>query len=160
MTIETGATLPAVTYKYLGDNGMDEGNSSDLLNSGKVVLFALPGAFTPTCSARHLPGFMERADEFAAKGVDRIVCTAVNDPFVMKFWGETAGLDGELELMPDGNADFAGSLGLTFDGSGFGLGTRSQRYAMILEDGVVKHLFLEEPGAFEVSSAEHVLGHL
>ena len=126
------------------------------LFSGKVVLFAVPGAFTPTCSQAHLPGYVANADKIKAKGVDRIVCVAVNDAFVMDAWGQ-AGNAEELVMAGDGNGDFTKALGLEMDGSGFGLGTRSQRYAMIVDDGVVAKLAVEAAGAFEVSKAEAIL---
>jgi len=131
--------------------------SAEYFKGKKVVLFAVPGAFTPTCSAKHLPGFVDNAEALKAKGVDEIVCTSVNDPFVMGVWGK--GSEG-ITFLADGNADFASALGLTMDGSGFGLGTRSQRYAAVVNDGVVEQLFVEGPGEFKVSSAEYVLEHI
>ena len=122
--------------------------------------FSVPGAFTPTCSAKHLPGFVEKADELKAKGVDKIVCVSVNDAFVMDAWGKAHHVDGKVEMMADGNGDLARALDLTMDGTGFGLGERSQRFAAIIEGGVIKDIFVEEPGAFEVSSAEYILGKL
>lgn len=124
-----------------------------------MALFSVPGAFTPTCSARHLPGYVEKADELKAKGVDEIACTAVNDPFVMGAWQGANGAS-SVTMLADGNGDFAEAVGLTMDGSAFGLGTRGQRYSMIVEDGVVKELNVEAPGDFSVSSAEHMLGQL
>ncbi|MCB2084407.1 MAG: peroxiredoxin, partial [Sphingomonadaceae bacterium] len=124
-----------------------------------VALFSVPGAFTPTCSARHLPGYVDKADELKAKGVDEIACTAVNDPFVMGAWQGANGAS-SVTMLADGNGDFAEAVGLTMDGSAFGLGTRGQRYSMIVEDGVVKELNVEAPGDFSVSSAEHMLGQL
>jgi peroxiredoxin len=125
-----------------------------------VALFAVPGAFTPTCSAKHLPGFIEKADELAGKGVDEIVCVSVNDPFVMGAWGKSTGADGKITMLADGNGDFAKALGLTMDGSRFGMGLRSQRFSMLVKDGKVTELNVEEPGAFKVSSAEHLLSQL
>jgi len=125
----------------------------------KVALFAVPGAFTPTCSARHLPGFVEKAAELKAKGIDEIACTAVNDAFVMGAWAKASGAEG-VTMLSDGNGAFAEALGLTMDGSKYGMGTRSQRYAMLVEDGVVKQLHVEEPGAFKVSSADYLLEQL
>jgi glutaredoxin/glutathione-dependent peroxiredoxin len=159
MAIQVGDTIPSVTLKRIGANGMEEVTTDDVFKGRKVVLFAVPGAFTPTCSAKHLPSYVERAQEFAGKGY-ALVCTAVNDPFVMKAWGEQSGIEGKVELLPDGTAVLAKALGLDFDGSGFGLGTRSQRYALVAEDGVVKNVWVEKPGAFEVSGAEPVLKHL
>lgn len=157
MTIQVGDTVPSVTLKHLTDNGMQEITTDSIFKGKKVVLFSVPGAFTPTCSAKHLPGFVQQADALKAKGVDAIVCLAVNDPFVMKAWGEKAGADGKVLMLPDGNCAFTGALDLTMDGSGYGLGTRGQRFALIAEDGKVTHLAVEAPGKFEVSSAEAVL---
>jgi peroxiredoxin len=125
-----------------------------------VVLFSVPGAFTPTCRARHLPGFVDHAAEIRAKGVDRIVCMAVNDVFVMAAWGKSANVGDKIVMAADGNAEFAKALGLELDATGFGMGVRSQRFALIAEDGVVKALDVEAPGEFRVSSAEYVLGQL
>ena len=155
--IKVGDKIPSVTLKRFGANGMEE-VSTDTLFLGKVVLFSVPGAFTPTCSMKHLPGFIEKADAFKAKGIDRVLCLAVNDAFVMKAWGEQNKVDGKVEMLPDGNAVFTKALGLEMDGSGFGLGTRGQRFALYAIDGVVKDLEVEKPGAFDVSSAEHMLG--
>jgi peroxiredoxin len=148
-----------MTLKRIGPEGMED-VSTDALFQGKVVLFAVPGAFTPTCSMKHLPGFIEKADEFSAKGVSRVVCLAVNDPFVMKAWSDHNKADGKVEMLPDGNAAFTKALGLELDASGFGLGIRSQRFAFYAEDGIVKDLEVEKPGAFEVSSAEAMLTHV
>lgn len=157
MPIAVGDSLPDVTFKRLGEGGMGEVTTSEIFAGKKVVVFAVPGAFTPTCSAKHLPGFIEQAAAFKEKGVDEVVCLSVNDPFVMKVWGEQAGADGTVSMLPDGNATFTKAIGLVLDASGAGLGTRSQRYAMVVEDGVVKTLSVEAQGAFEVSSAEAVL---
>ncbi len=154
--IKVGDEIPSMTLKRLGPNGMED-VSTDTLFKGKVVLFAVPGAFTPTCSMKHLPGFVDQASAFKAKGVDRIICLAVNDPFVMKAWGEQSHTEGKLEMLPDGNGAFTKALGLEMDGSGYGLGMRSQRFALIAVDGVVKDVQVEKPGAFEVSSAESML---
>ena len=160
MAITVGDTIPSVTLKHLTDNGMQEVNTGDLFKGKKVVLFSLPGAFTPTCSAKHLPGFVQNADAIKAKGVAEIICLAVNDPFVMRAWGEKNGVDGKVFLLPDGNATFSEALGLTMDGSGVGLGKRGQRFVLVAEDGKVTHLAVEQPGQFEVSSAEAVLAVL
>lgn len=157
MAIQVGDTIPSVTLKHLTENGMQEVGTEELFKGKKVVLFAVPGAFTPTCSAKHLPGFLDNAEALKAKGVDEIVCLAVNDPFVMRAWGEKNGVNGRLFLLPDGNAAFATALGLTMDGSAYGLGTRSQRFALVAEDGKVTHVAVEAPGQFDVSSAEAVL---
>ena len=160
MSIREGDTLPDVTLTRMTANGPEQVSTGELFGTGKAVLFAVPGAFTPTCSARHLPGFIAHADEIRAKGVDVIACVSVNDAFVMGAWGEAQGAGGKVEMLADGNGEFARALGLEMDASGFGMGTRAQRFAMIIEDGVVKKLFVEAPGAFEVSSAEHVLANL
>lgn len=157
--IKVGDKIPSMTLKHLGQNGMED-VSTDALFQGKVVLFAVPGAFTPTCSMKHLPGFIQQADAFKAKGVDRIVCLAVNDPFVMKAWGDQHKVDGKIVMLPDGNGALTKALGLEMDGSGFGLGSRAQRFALYAENGVVKDLQVEKPGAFEVSTAESMLGRV
>ena len=133
--------------------------STEYFSGKTVALFSVPGAFTPTCSARHLPGYVEKADELKAKGVDEIVGTAVNDAFVMGAWNKASGSD-DITMLADGNGEFAEAVGLTMDGSGFGLGKRGQRYSMLVEDGVVKQLNVEEPGDFSVSSADHMLGQM
>ena len=133
--------------------------SSDFFAGKKVALFAVPGAFTPTCSAKHLPGFVEKANELKAKGIDEIACTAVNDAFVMGAWNNADGSD-DVTMLADGSGDFAKALGLDADFSAFGMGTRSNRYSMIVDDGVVTEINVEGPGEFKVSSAEHMLGQL
>jgi glutaredoxin/glutathione-dependent peroxiredoxin len=157
MTIQVGDAIPPAKLKHLTAEGMSEITTDALFKGKKVVLFALPGAFTPTCSARHLPGFVEKAEEIKTKGVDTIACVSVNDAFVMKAWGKEHNADGKVLMLADGNGDFTRALGLEFDASAYGMGKRSQRYAMIVEDGVVKALNIEAPGAFEVSSAEAIL---
>jgi peroxiredoxin len=139
--------------------GPEKVSSSEYFAGKKVALFSVPGAFTPTCSARHLPGYVEKAAELKAKGVDEIVGTAVNDAFVMGAWNQASGSQ-DITMLADGNGDFAEAVGLTMDGSGFGLGKRGQRYSMIVDDGVVSELNVEAPGDFSVSSAEHMLGQL
>ena len=159
MTISIGDRVPAVTLAKVTPDGPDQIASADFFAGRKVALFAVPGAFTPTCSARHLPGFVEKAEDIRGKGVDEIACVAVNDPFVLDAWAKSTGAEG-ITMLADGNGEFAEALGLTMDGSKFGLGKRSQRYAMLVEDGVVTVLDIEAPGQFEVSSAEHLLGRL
>jgi peroxiredoxin len=159
MTIKVGEKLPDVKLVKATENGPEAVQSSDYFAGKKVALFSVPGAFTPTCSAKHLPGFVEKADALKAKGVDEIVATAVNDAFVLGAWNKSAGSD-DITMLADGNGDFAEALGLTMDGSGFGLGKRGQRFSMIVDDGVVKELNVEQPGDFSVSSAEHMLGQL
>jgi peroxiredoxin len=157
MTIQVGEKIPSATLKVKTDEGIKDVTTDELFGGKTVVLFALPGAFTPTCSAKHLPGFIEAADAMKAKGVDTIGCLSVNDAFVMGAWGRDQGAGDKVVMLADGNADLTKKLGLDFDGSGFGLGTRSQRYAMLVKDGTVSALQVEEPGAFEVSSAEAVM---
>lgn len=160
MTVQVGDKVPAVTVKQLTDEGMQELDLAEAFAGRKVVVFGLPGAFTPTCSAKHLPGFIAKADEFKAKGVDAIYCMSVNDPFVMKAWADQQGAGDMVAMLPDGNGEFTDALGLELDGRGACLGHRCKRFAMILDDGKVTHLAVEEIGAFEVSSAEEVLKQL
>jgi peroxiredoxin len=159
MTIQTGDRIPAATLTTMGEKGPTPLTTDELFGDKKVVLFSVPGAFTPTCSARHLPGFVEHVDDILEKGVDTVACMAVNDVFVMNAWGKSAGAD-KILMLADGNAEFARALGLELDATGFGMGERSQRFALIAEDGVVTGLFVEGPGEFRVSSAEHVLANL
>ena len=160
MAISVGDHIPDVTLRTMTGDGPAAIQSADVLGTGKVVLFAVPGAFTPTCSDHHLPGFVLRADDLAAKGVDTIACISVNDPFVMGAWGEAQGTDGKVLMLADGNGEFAAEVGLELDGSGFGLGTRSQRYAAIIDDGVVTELMVETAPGVDVSSADSVLDKL
>lgn len=159
MTIAKGDTLPDVTLVKVTENGPEKVQSSEFFAGRKVALFAVPGAFTPTCSARHLPGYVEKAAELKAKGVDEIACTAVNDAFVMGAWGKASGSE-DVTMLADGNGGFADALGLTMDVSAHGMGQRSQRYSMIVDNGVVTELNVEAAGAFEVSAADHMLGQL
>jgi glutaredoxin/glutathione-dependent peroxiredoxin len=157
MTIKVGDKLPSAKLKQMTPDGMKDVQTDEFFKGKKVVLFAVPGAFTPTCSAKHLPGFVEKAAEIKAKGVDAIACLAVNDAFVMNAWGKDQKAEGKVQMLADGNGDFTRAVGLELDGSGYGLGKRSQRYAMVVDDGVVRALNLEKPGAFEVSSADAIL---
>ena len=160
MSVSVGDKIPLVTLKTMTAEGPKEISTAEIFAGKKVVLFGLPGAFTPTCSAKHLPGFKEKAAELKAKGVDTIACVSVNDVFVMKAWGKDQGIDGEVLLLADGNGEFTRAVGLDFDGSKFGMGGRSQRYSLIAKDGVVTQLNLEEAGQFKVSSAEYLLEQL
>ena len=159
MTISVGDKLPDVTLTKAGAEGPENVQSSEYFKGKTVALFSVPGAFTPTCSARHLPGYVEKAAELKAKGVDEIVATSVNDAFVMGAWKASAGSD-DITMLADGSGEFADAVGLTADMSAYGMGKRGQRYSMIVEDGVVKALNVEQPGDFSVSSAEHMLGQL
>jgi peroxiredoxin len=159
MTISVGDKLPDVKLVKATQDGPEAVQSADYFAGKRVALFSVPGAFTPTCSAKHLPGFVEKAADIRAKGIDEIACTAVNDPFVMKAWGAASG-SADVTMLADGNGDFAKALGLTMDGSGFGLGTRGQRFSMVVNDGVVEQLHVEAPGDFKVSSAEYMLENL
>lgn len=159
MTIQVGDKIPAATLNIMTDTGPSPLSTDDIFSQKRVVLFAVPGAFTPTCSARHLPGFVERAEEILAKGVDTIACMAVNDVFVMHAWGKSGGAD-RILMLADGNGDFSRALGLEMDATAYGMGQRSQRFALIVDDGRVTDLLVEEPGEFRVSSAEHVLSKL
>ncbi|OJY64434.1 MAG: peroxiredoxin [Sphingobium sp. 66-54] len=160
MTINVGDKLPATTFAVMTENGPEQVASADYFAGKKVALFSVPGAFTPTCSAKHLPGYIEKEAALKAKGVDEIACTAVNDPFVMGAWGKAAGADGKVTMLADGNGAFAKAVGLEMDGSKFGLGTRGQRYAMLVNDGVVEQLHVEAPGEFRVSSADYLLDQI
>ena len=157
MAIAVGDRVPDVKVFTFGESGPQATTTEQLLGKGKVVLFGVPGAFTPTCSDHHLPGFVLRSEELKAKGVDAVVCVSVNDPFVMGAWGKDQQVGDAVVLVADGNAELAGALGLTMDGTGFGLGVRVQRFAAILEDGVVTWLAVEPGPGLTVSSVEEVL---
>ena len=161
MTIAVGDKLPEATFKVRTPDGLKDVTTQELTAGKKVVLFAVPGAFTPTCHAKHVPSYLEHLDALKAKGVDAVGCIAVNDAFVLDAWGKAVGSDGKIMLLSDGNATFTKALGLDFDGSGFGRGTRSKRYAMLVDNGVVKALNVEEsPGVMEVSGADRILAAL
>ena len=160
MAISVGDKIPDVRLMTVTDEGLRPVQSTDVLGSGRVVLVGVPGAFTPTCNDYHLPGFVLRADELKAKGVDTIACVAVNDAWVMGAWGRALGTEGKVVMLADGNGDFTAGMGLTFDLSAVGFGLRSRRYAAILDDGVVTELAVEEGRAVEVSSVESVLAKL
>jgi len=158
MTIQAGDRLPEVPLQRIR-GGVETVDTGDLFADRKVVLFAVPGAFTPTCSEKHLPGFIAHFDDFRSKGIE-VACMAVNDPFVMQAWGQSQHVPDELMMLADGNGQFTRALGLEMDASAYGMGTRSKRFALYVEDGVVEQVFLEAPGEFRVSSAEHVLSQL
>jgi len=161
MAIKAGDVLPMdIKLKEMGESGPKDVTVGDLTRGKKVVLFAVPGAFTPTCSMKHLPGFVDQADALKAKGVDEIVCMSVNDAFVMGAWGKAQNATGKVRMIADGNGELAKALGLTMDGSGFGLGTRSQRFALIINDGKVTEALIEPGPGLTVSSVESVLGKL
>lgn len=157
MTIKVGDKVPSATLMQFKEGGPKPVKTDEFFAGKKVVLFALPGAFTPTCSAKHLPGFLQNADAIKKKGIDEIACVSVNDAFVMNAWGEQQQAGGKVAMLADGNGDFTRAMGLELDGSRFGMGKRSQRYSMLVDNGVVKALNVEEGGAFSVSSAEHIL---
>ena len=160
MTIKVGDKIPAATLVKATDSGPAPITTAALFDGRTIALFSVPGAFTPTCSAKHLPGFVSNAAEMTKHGVDEIVCISVNDAFVMGAWGKSANADGKVTMIADGNAEFVKALGLEMDASKFGMGMRGQRFSMIVKDGVVTHLNVEDPGAFAVSSAEHMMGQL
>lgn len=157
MTIKVGDTLPQVTFTKMTDHGPEAVDSAEYFKGRKIALFSVPGAFTPTCSAKHLPGFVEKADAFKAAGVDEIACTAVNDAFVLGAWSKSSNAGDAVTMLADGNGDFAEAVGLVMDGSKFGMGKRGQRFSMLIDDGKVAQLNVEGPGEFKVSSAEHML---
>jgi len=160
MTIAAGDRIPEGKLKVMGPDGPTNVQTEELLGKGRVVLFSVPGAFTPTCNAKHLPGYLRQAAALRAKGVDRLVCLAVNDVFVMDAWGRSAGVAGDIVMAADGNGDFTRALGLELDARGHGLGLRGKRFALVVEDGIVRQVHVEAPGEFKVSSAEYVLGKL
>jgi peroxiredoxin len=160
MTIKVGDKVPSATLMEKQDGGPKPVKTDDLFAGKKVVLFALPGAFTPTCSAKHLPGFIQNSDAIKQKGVDVIACLSVNDAFVMGAWGDSQGAGGKVMMLADGNGEFTKALGLEMDATRFGMGHRSQRFSMVVDNGIVTELNIEEPGAFSVSSAEHVMKQL
>ena len=159
MTIQVGDRLPDVPITIAAADGPKPTTTSEYFSGKRVALFAVPGAFTPTCSARHLPSYVEKAGELKGKGIDEIACIAVNDPFVMSAWGQRDGSE-DVTMLADGNGNFAEAIGLTMDASKFGLGKRSQRYSMIVDNGVVERLNVEGPGEYRASSAENMLDQL
>ncbi|MBB5708939.1 peroxiredoxin [Sphingomonas xinjiangensis] len=160
MPIQTGDRIPATTFVKVTEDGPEQISSDAFFAGRRVALFSVPGAFTPTCSARHLPGFVEKADALKAKDVDEVACTAANDAFVMEAWGKASGVEGKVTMLADGNGAFPKALGLEMDGSAYGMGTRGQRFSMLVNDGVIEQLYVEAPGQFEVSSADYLLARL
>lgn len=160
MSIQAGEKMPAGVFGSMTDAGPGAVSTDDLFSGKKVVLVSVPGAFTPTCSMNHLPGFVDHADEILGKGVDTIACMAVNDVFVMDAWGKDRGVGDKVSMLADGNGEYAKALGLEMDGTGFGMGMRGQRFAIVVDDGVAVHVAVEEPGKLEVSAAESILANL
>jgi peroxiredoxin len=160
VTIQIGDQAPAGKFKIATADGLADLTTSQLFDGKRVVFFAVPGAFTPTCDAKHLPGYIELAEQLRAKGVDTIACMSVNDVFVMKAWGKAAGSADKVLMLADGNGDYTRALGLTLDASGFGMGQRSQRFAMVVRNGVVEQLHVEAGGEFKVSAADYLLARL
>jgi peroxiredoxin len=160
MAIKVGDTMPAGTFKQMTKDGPQNLTSEQLFQGTTVVVFSVPGAFTPTCDAKHLPGFVQQADAIKGKGVDTVACMAVNDVFVMNAWGKNSNVGDKVLMLADGNGDYARALGLEMDGKGFGMGMRGQRFSVLVKDGVARQVNVEAPGEFKVSTAEHVLGQL
>ena len=160
MSIQAGEKMPSGTLGVMTESGPGAISTDELFSGKKVVLVSVPGAFTPTCSMNHLPGFVDHADELSAKGVDTIACMAVNDTFVMDAWGKDRGVGDKVMMLADGNGEYARALGLEMDASAFGMGSRGQRFAVIVDDGVVTHIGVEGPGQFELSKAEAILAAL
>lgn len=160
MTIKTGERMPQGTFTTMSKDGPKKLSTDELFTGKTVVLFSVPGAFTPTCDARHLPGFVELADGFKQKGIDTVACMAVNDVFVMNAWGKSSGVGDKVLMLADGNAEYAKALGLELDAKGFGMGTRGQRFAIVVKNGTVSQLHVEAPGEFKVSAADYVLKQL
>jgi glutaredoxin/glutathione-dependent peroxiredoxin len=160
MSIKAGDRLPEGKFKVMTESGPKDLTTAELFNGKKVVLFSVPGAFTPTCDAKHLPGFLQQADALRAKGIDTIACMAVNDVFVMNAWGKASNVGGKVLMLADGNGDYSRALGLELDGKGFGMGMRGQRFAVVVDNGVAKHVNVEAPGQFKVSAADFVLAQL
>jgi glutaredoxin/glutathione-dependent peroxiredoxin len=160
MTIKAGERMPEGKFKTMGEKGPQDLTTAQLFDGKRVVLFSVPGAFTPTCDAKHLPGYVEKADQLRAKGIDTVACMAVNDVFVMNAWGKASGVAGKVLMLADGNGEYARALGLEMDGRGYGMGMRGQRFAIVVDNGVAKQVDVEAPGQFKVSAAEAVLAKL
>jgi glutaredoxin/glutathione-dependent peroxiredoxin len=159
-TISIGSRVPAGKFKVMGESGPAEMTTEQLFAGKRVLVFSVPGAFTPTCSQKHLPGYISKASELKAKGIDTIACMAVNDVFVMDAWGKSAGASGKVQMLADGNGEYARALGLELDATGFGMGLRGKRFAMVVNNGVLEQLEVEAPGQFKVSAAEEMLCHI
>ena len=160
MTIKAGERMPAGKFKVMGEGGPQDLTTAQLFDGKRVVLFSVPGAFTPTCNAKHLPGYLQQAGALHAKGIDTIACMAVNDVFVMNAWGKSVNVGSEVKMLADGNGEYAKALGLELDARGYGMGQRGQRFAIVVDNGVATKVLVEAPGEFKLSSAEHVLGEL
>ena len=160
MSIKVGERMPEGKFKTMSESGPKDLSTGELFNGKKVVLFSVPGAFTPTCDAKHLPGYLGQFDALKSKGIDTVACMAVNDVFVMNAWGKASNVGGKVLMLADGNGDYSRALGLEMDGKGFGMGMRGQRFAIVVEDGVAKQVNIEAPGQFKVSAAEFILGQL
>lgn len=160
MTIKAGDRMPTGKFKIMAEGGPQDFTTAQLFDGKRVVLFSVPGAFTPTCNAKHLPGFLEHAAAFRAKGIDTLACMAVNDVFVMNAWGKSVNAVEKVQMLADGNGEYAKALGLELDARGFGMGLRGQRFALVVDHGVASKVFIEAPGEFKVSTAEHVLAQL
>lgn len=160
MSIKAGEKMPAGTFTHMTKDGPQKITTDQLFKGKTVVLFSVPGAFTPTCDAKHLPGFVQTADQIKAKGVDTIACTAVNDVFVMNAWGKHGNVGDKILMLADGNGEYAKALGLEMNATGYGMGTRGQRFALVVKDGIATHVNVEMPGEFKVSAAAYVLGQL
>ncbi len=160
MTIKAGERMPAGKFKIMGESGPQDLTTAQLFDGKRVVLVSVPGAFTPTCNAKHLPGFVTQATAMRAKGIDTIACMAVNDVFVMNAWGKSAGVGDQISMLADGNGEYSRALGLELDATGFGMGKRGQRFAIVVDNGVATQVNVEAPGEFKVSAAEFLLGQL
>jgi len=160
MSIKAGERMPEGKFKVMGPNGPQDLSTAQLFGGKRVVLFSVPGAFTPTCNAKHLPGYVNAAEQFKAKGIDQLACMAVNDVFVMNAWGKAGNVGDKVVMLADGNGEYARALGLEMDGRGFGMGMRGQRFAILIDNGVATQVHVEAPGEFKVSAAEFVLGQL
>jgi peroxiredoxin len=160
MTIQPGDRMPAGKFRVMGEKGPQDLSTAELFNGKRVVLFSVPGAFTPTCTAKHLPGYLSQAALLKAKGIDTIACMAVNDVYVMNAWGKSADTGATVQMLADGNGDYARALGLELDARGFGMGVRGQRFAVVVDNGVAAQVLIEAPGEFKVSAAEYVLSQL